>query len=40
MFILNQRVSILSTSLIALRRPSINKDNKIRINKLNVYYKD
>jgi len=40
MFILDQRVSILSTSSIILRRLSIDKDDKIRVNKLEVYHKD
>ena len=40
MFVLDQRASILSNSLTTLRRFSINKDDKIKINKLNVYYKD
>ena len=40
MFVLDQRVSISSTSLITLRWLSINKDDKIRINKSNVYYED
>jgi len=40
MFVLNQRVSILSNSLTTLRQLSINEDNKIKINKSNVYHKD
>ncbi len=40
MFVLNQRASILSTSLTTSRQLSINEDNKIRINKSNVYHKD
>ncbi len=40
MFVLNQRISISNNSLIALRRLSINEDDKIKINKLNVYYED
>ncbi len=40
MFILNQRVFISNNSLIALRRFSINKNDKIKINKSNVYYED
>jgi hypothetical protein len=40
MFVLNQRTSILNTSLITLRQFSINTNDKIRINKSNVYYKD
>jgi len=39
-FILDQRASILNTSLLALRRLSINEDDKIRINKLDIYYED
>ncbi len=40
MSILNQRVSISNISSLALRRLSIDKDNKIRINKPNIYYED
>ncbi len=40
MFILDQRVSISSNSSIALRRPSIDEDDKIRVNKSNIYYED
>jgi len=40
MFVLDQRTSIPSTSSITLRRLSINKDDKIRINKSNVYHED
>ncbi len=40
MFVLSQRVSILSTSLLASRRSSIIKNDKIKINKPNIYYKD
>jgi len=40
MFILGQRASISNTSSIALRRLSIDEDDKIRINKSNVYYED
>jgi len=40
MFVLDQHVSILNTSLIALRRSTFNEDNKIKINKSNVYYED
>jgi len=40
MFVLNQRVFISNNSLIALCRSSINKDDKIKINKSNVYYED
>ena len=40
MSILDQRVSILSINLLVLRRLLIIKDNKIKINKSNIYYKD
>ncbi len=40
MFVLNQRAFILNTSLLTLRRLLIIKDNKIKINKLDIYYKD
>jgi hypothetical protein len=40
MFVLDQRASILSTSLLASRRSSINEDDKIRINKPNIYHED
>ena len=40
MSILDQRASIPSTSLLVLRRLSIIRDDKIKINKLNIYYKD
>ncbi len=40
MFILDQRVSILSTSLITSRRLFIDRNDKIRINKSNVYYEE
>ncbi len=40
MFILDQRAFILSTSLLILRRLLIIRDDKIKINKLNIYYKD
>ncbi len=40
MSILDQRASTSSTNLLALRRLSIIKDNKIRINKFDIYYKD
>ena len=40
MSILDQRVSILSINLLVLRRLSIIKNDKIKINKLNIYYKD
>jgi len=40
MFILDQRASISSTSLTTLRRLFVDKNDKIKINKLNVYYED
>jgi len=40
MSILGQRVSIPSTSSLALRQSSIMKDDKIRINKLDIYHED
>ncbi len=40
MFILGQRAPISSNSSIAPRRPSIEEDDKIRINKLDVYHED
>jgi len=40
MFILNQCVFILNTSLLVLRRLSIIKNDKIKINKLDIYYED
>jgi len=40
MFVLNQRVSISSINLLALLRLSIIRNNKIRINKSNIYYRD
>jgi len=40
MFVLNQRAFILSISLLTFRRLFINEDNKIKINKSNIYYKD
>jgi len=40
MSILDQRVSISNTSSLASRRLSIDKNNKIRINKSNIYYED
>jgi len=40
MFVLNQRVSISNINSLALRQLFINKDNKIRINKSNIYYED
>jgi hypothetical protein len=40
MFVLKQRASILSINLLASRRFFINEDDKIKINKLDVYYED
>ena len=40
MFVLNQRVFISNNSSKTSRRLSIDKDDKIRINKLDVYYED
>jgi len=40
MSVLNQRISILNISLLASRQLLNMKDDKIRINKLDVYYKD
>jgi len=40
MFVLNQRVSISNNSSIALRQLFIDKDNKIKINKSNVYHEN
>jgi hypothetical protein len=40
MSVLGQRASISSTSLLASRRHSNDEDDKIRINKLDVYHKD
>jgi len=40
MFVLNQRVFISSNSLTTLRRFFVNKDDKIRINKLDIYYEE
>ncbi len=40
MFVLDQRASISNTSSLALRRFSIDEDDKIRINKPNIYYED
>jgi hypothetical protein len=40
MSVSGQRASILSTSLLASRRPSIDEDDKIRINKPDVYHED
>jgi len=40
MFILDQRALISSISLTISRRLSIDKDDKIRINKSNIYHED
>jgi hypothetical protein len=40
MFVLGQRASISSISSTASRRLSSDEDDKIRINKLDVYYED
>jgi len=40
MSILDQRISILSTSSLVLRQLLIMRDDKIRINKPNIYYRD
>ena len=40
MFVLGQRVSISNNSSLALRQLFVDKNDKIRINKLNVYYKN
>ncbi len=40
MFVLGQRASISSTNLLASRQSSIMKDDKIRINKPNIYHED
>ncbi len=40
MSILDQRVFILNTSSLASRQSSIEKNDKIRINKSNIYYED
>ncbi len=40
MFVLNQRVFISNNSLTTSRRSFVNKDDKIRINKLDVYHED
>jgi hypothetical protein len=40
MFVSGQRASILSISLLASRQLSNMKDDKIRINKLDVYHED
>ena len=40
MFVSNQRAFTPNTSLLASRYFFINKDNKIKINKSNIYYED
>jgi len=40
MFVLDQRVSIPSTSSLASRQLSNMRDDKIKINKLDVYHED
>jgi len=40
MFVLGQRAPISSSSSTASHRPSIDEDDKIRINKLDVYHED
>jgi len=40
MSVLKQRASILNTSSLASRRFSVDENDKIRINKLDVYYED
>ncbi len=40
MSILDQRIFTLNTSLLVLRQSSIIKDDKIKINKLNIYHED
>jgi len=40
MSVLGQRASILSSSSTASRRPSIDEDDKIRINKPDIYHED
>ncbi len=40
MSILGQRASILSTSSLASRQSLIMRDDKIKINKPNIYYED
>jgi len=40
MCILDQRASILSTSLLASRQLLNIRDDKIKINKLDIYYED
>jgi len=40
MFILNQRVFISNINLLVLCQLLIIKDNKIKINKFDIYYKD
>ena len=40
MFVSSQRVSISSISSLALRQLFIDKDDKIKINKFDVYHED
>jgi hypothetical protein len=40
MFVSDQRAPISSISSLASRRPSIDEDDKIRINKPNIYHED
>jgi len=40
MFVSGQRASISSTSLLASRRLSIDEDDKVRINKPDVYHEN
>ncbi len=40
MFVLDQRVSISNISLLISRRLLIIRDDKIRINKFDIYYED
>ncbi len=40
MFVLDQRISISNNSSIAFRQLFIDENNKIKINKFDVYYED
>ena len=40
MFVLDQRASTSNINLLALRRLFVDGNDKIRINKSNVYYED
>jgi len=40
MFVLGQRASIPSNSLLVSRRSTFSEDDKIKINKLDVYHED